>query len=109
MSDRFIGEPLRAQEASADTSAMGAGEPGLPCAFLWRGRTLRVSALLRRWRDTGPCRHGSGERYVRKHWFEVRMADGAIMRPYFDRQSRGRGHARWWLFSIRDGTDDVLP
>jgi phosphoribosylglycinamide formyltransferase-1 len=69
---------------------------------LWRGETLEVAAVLSSWRETGPCRHGSRELYVRKHWFEVATRTGATLRLYFDRQPRGRrGAARWWLFSLR--------
>lgn len=62
---------------------MAAGEPGLPREFVWRGRTVRITAVLRTWRETGPCRHGSPERYVRKHWYEVATDSGGMMKIYF--------------------------
>ena len=103
MVERFISEPLRPVEAGADTTAMAGGGPGLPKAFTWRAETVQVARLLRTWRETGHCRHGSGERYVRKHWFEVVTTDRRVMRLYFERQARrGRITARWWLFAIRD-------
>jgi len=99
--ERFVGEPIEPLGGSFDTARMAVGEPGLPQAFIWRGKTLEIAAVVRTWRETGPCRHGSPEVYVRKHWFEVTTRGGAVLRLYFDRQPRGgRGAARWWLFSI---------
>lgn len=101
--DRFISEAIEPVASTFDAARMAAAEPGLPGAFVWRGETFTVAAVLRTWRDTGPCRHGSGERYVRKHWFEVVTRDGAVMKLYCDRQARlGRHASRWWLFSIAD-------
>ena len=103
MPERFISEALDPVIATSDTSRMAAGEPGLPREFLWRGRTVRITTVLRTWRETGKCSHGSPELYVRKHWYEVAVDDGTTMKLYFDRQPRrGRGHKepRWWLFSI---------
>ena len=102
MSDEFLSEPLIPVAAGADTSRMALGEPGLPEAFTWRDRTVAIGAVLRTWRETGPCRSGSGERYVRKHWFEIETATEGVWKVYFERQARGgRGTARWWLYSLR--------
>jgi len=80
---------------------MAGGEPGLPREFLWRGQTIKIAAVLRTWRQTGKCRHGSSELYVRKHWFEVVTTANSTMKIYFDRQSReARKNDRWWLFTI---------
>ena len=101
MPERFVSEVIRPVGAAWDTSRMALGEPGLPREFMWRGRTLKIAAVLRTWRETGKCRHGSGELYVRKHWFEVAAAGNATMKIYFDRHPRGgRKNDRWWLFSI---------
>ncbi len=103
MSERFVDEPLEPIVATADTSLMACGGPGLPQAFRWRGRTIEVAALLCSWRETGRCRHGSAEMYVRKHWFEVLTTEHATMKIYFERQPRrGRKEARWWLFTISE-------
>jgi len=104
MAERFVDEPLVPVSSTADTSLMAAGGPGLPRAFLWRGRKVEVAAVLRSWRESGKCRHGSGEMYARRHWFEVTTTGGATMKIYFDRQPRGgRKEPRWWLFTIRGG------
>jgi len=104
--ERLVSEPIEPLAGSFDTARMAAGGPGLPRAFVWRGETLEIAAVVRTWRETGPCRHGSPEVYVRKHWFEVTTRAGAVLRLYFDRQPRGgREAARWWLFSIRNTSD----
>lgn len=103
MTDQLISEPLTLVVATSDTSRMATGGPGLPREFLWRDRTIRITAVLRAWRETGKCRHGSPELYVRKHWYEVATDSDGRMKIYFDRQARkGRKDARWWLFSIED-------
>jgi phosphoribosylglycinamide formyltransferase-1 len=86
---------------------MCAGEPGLPLRFLWRGTQYEVARVVEKWKTTGPCRHGSGEQYVRKHWFRVELTDGSRMEIYFDRQARTRQKLqRWWLASLEEkGTD----
>jgi phosphoribosylglycinamide formyltransferase-1 len=100
---RFISEAIQPLTETADTSCMAIGEPGLPRKFVWRGRSISVAAVLRSWRETGKCRHGSPEMYVRKHWYEVATESDGIMRLYFERQPRrGNKEARWWLFSIRE-------
>ncbi len=76
------------------------GAPALPARFAWRGREYVVVEVLARWRETGPCRHGSGERYVCKHWFHVRTADGAEMKLYVERRLRaGRTRRSWRLYT----------
>jgi hypothetical protein len=107
MSERFISEPLNPVVSTCDASRMGRGDPGLPREFRWRGKTLQVEAVLRTWRQTGPCRHGSGEKYVRRHWFEVVTTSQEVAKLYFDRQQRsGRKAPRWWLFSLNDQSED---
>jgi Domain of unknown function (DUF6504) len=101
MPERFVSEVIRPVGDAFDTARMAAGEPGLPREFLWQGRTLKIAAVLRTWRETGKCRHGSPELYVRKHWFEVATTSNATLKIYFDRHSRGKRISnRWWLFSI---------
>ena len=99
--ERFISEAIVPVVATSDTSLMAQGGPGLPREFLWRGQPLAVKSIVRSWSDTGPCRNGSAEQYVRKHWFEVVTQNGETMKIYFDRQPRGGAKApRWWLFSL---------
>jgi phosphoribosylglycinamide formyltransferase-1 len=101
MHERFISEAVHPVVDTGDTARMAIGEPGLPREFVWRGRTIAVARVLRSWRETGRCRHGSPEQYVRKHWYEVATTTGDTMKIYFDRQARaGRSGPRWWLFSV---------
>ena len=106
----FVSESIRPLVATADTGAMAAGGPGLPREFRWRGRALRIAAVVRTWRETGACKHGSGEAYVRKHWFEVDTTTGRKAMLYFERQPRGRNKtARWWLYSIDKEKRETQP
>jgi len=101
---RFVSEAIHPVEGTFDTAGMAAGEPGLPKQFRWRNQTYTVAEVLEQSKETGPCSHGSGEQYVRKHWFRVRTTDGAVMRIYFERQaaSARQRKARWWLHSIAE-------
>ncbi len=104
MPPQFISEAIIPVTSGSDTARMAAGGPGLPREFRWRDRTIEVAAVLGEWRETGPCHHGSGERYVRKHWFEIQTTSREVMQIYFERQARGgRRSPRWWLFSVDGG------
>jgi len=101
MSEQLISEAIIPVVTTCDTSRMASGEPGLPREFLWRGETIEIAAVLRSWRETGKCHHGSPELYVRKHWYEVATTSKGIMKIYFQGQPRrGQKGPRWWLFSI---------
>ena len=112
--ERFVSEAIKPVTATCDTARMAAGEPWLPAEFVWRGRTITVAAVIRTWRETGPCRHGSGESYVRKHWFEVETTACGIITIYFDRRPRGGQRLRDGGFSasamrVRPGESHVFP
>jgi hypothetical protein len=111
MPERFVSEPIQPMTKTADTSRMALGEPGLPREFVWRGQTVTVRAVLRSWRETWKCRHGSPEMYVRKDWYEVDTVSNGIMKIYFERQPRRSQlrAPRWWLFSIRDPEESPSP
>jgi phosphoribosylglycinamide formyltransferase-1 len=98
----LISESITPVLGTMDVSAMTRGEPGLPGKFIWRGKEYEVAEVIEQWKDTGPCWSGSGERYVRKHWFRVKTTDGSVMKFYFERQARSRALAkkRWWLHSV---------
>lgn len=104
----FVGEAITPEKGSFDPAAMSAGEPGLPAGVTWRGRRFDVVRVLEKWKTTSPCRHGSGERYVRRHWWRVETACGRVLELYFDRTAkRGQSRMRWWLASI--SRDDGNP
>ena len=101
MPDQFICEPIKPVIGTMDTRPMTRGEPGLPKKFIWRGEEYMVADVLETWKETSPCRSGSPERYVRKHWFRIRTSDGREMKLTFERQSRSsqQSKTRWWLYS----------
>ncbi len=100
-SEQFISEAIEPVAQTIDVARMSTGAPGLPRQFRWRSQTIQIAQVVNTWRETGPCRHGSGERYVRKHWFEVLTDSGDTMKIYFERQPRSRrNRSRWWLFTI---------
>ena len=102
MTEEFVGEQIRPVAGTTGTLGMTRREPGLPRRFTWRGEQYEVAEVLERWKQTGPCTSGSGERYVRKHWYRVRTMDGQEMKLYFERQARSKAlrKKRWWLHSV---------
>ncbi len=104
--DVFVCEPIK-PAGVFDASRMARGEPGLPTAFEWRDDTYRVAQVLESWKSTGPCTHGSGEVYLRKHWYRVLVDDGSSWVIYFDRKARSRAqaHVRWHLYTRRGGAE----
>ena len=100
--ETFVGEPIEPAREAMDAGAAPTGGPALPRRFRWRGKEYEIGEVLETWRETGPCTHGSGERYVRKHWFRVRAATGEEMKLYFERRARSaRDRAkRWWLYTV---------
>ena len=103
VSEQFVSEMIEPVAGTADSAGMAIGEPGLPRSFSWRKQRYEVDAVLARWKESSPCRNGSNERYLRKHWFSVRTTNGDVMKIYFERQSRSarQAKARWWLYTMR--------
>ena len=102
MSEEFISEPIEPVAGTFDTAAMTRGEPGLPGRFKWRDREYTVADVLEAWKETGPCRSGGPEMYLRKHWYKIMTEDGSEMTVYFERQPRSkrRNKVRWWLYTV---------
>lgn len=102
MKKEFVSEPIHPVVGTAIASGMAKGEPGLPTKFVWRDTEYVLDEVLKSWKQSGPCRSGSNERYLRKHWFTIRTTDGLVMDIYFDRQARSKRQAktRWWLYTI---------
>lgn len=101
--EEFVGAAIKPEDGLFALNDMAAGEPGLPLAFTWDKQRYEVLEVLEKWKDHGDCRHGSGERYLRKHWYRVRTTGGLEMKLYFERQGRG-GKQRWWLQTVREMT-----
>lgn len=100
--EKLISEALQPLfgEGHTDTP-MAVGEPVIPGAFQWRGREYPVLRVLESGRGLGPCTHGSGEQYVRRHWYRIESEGGLVLRIYFERRPKpgGKGSKRWWLYS----------
>ncbi|MBE2213166.1 MAG: cytoplasmic protein [Opitutaceae bacterium] len=102
--EEFISESVTPDPAALDASTAALGEPAIPLRFSWRGTSYAVTRVLARHKGYGADRtHGSGELYLHRHWLEVEVDDGSIMKLYFERQpaSRRSTKARWWLYSRR--------
>ena len=104
MSEEFVSEPIMPVEGTFDATGMTRGEPGLPSRFVWREQEYEVAEVLERWKESGPCKSGSPEMYLRKHWFKIRADDGLEMTIYFERQARTKRQSkkRWWLYTINN-------
>lgn len=97
----FVSETITPLEASFDTAGMARGEPGLPQKFRWRKKDFVVAEVLEQGKTRGECKHGSGERYVRRHSYRIRTTDGTVMRLYFQRSfGRATATSRWWIQSV---------
>jgi hypothetical protein len=107
MDEEFISEPIKPVADTFETAAMTRGEPGLPGRFVWRDTEYAVAEVLQTWKETGPCKSGSPEMYLRKHWYKIKTTNNLILQLYFERQprSKGRGKKRWWLYTITGRQD----
>lgn len=96
MSQRLISQPILPLAGTADISAMTRGEPGLPAGFVWNKQEFRIREKLEAHKSYGNDHtHGSDEKYLQKHWYELAMDDDTVWKVYFDRYAK-----RWWLHSI---------
>lgn len=108
MKEEFVSEPIRPVEGTFDTAGMTRGEPGLPARFIWRDKEYTVAEVLEKWKESGRCKSGSSEMYLRKHWFKIRCSDGTEMTIYFERQPKAKrqNKTRWWLYTANQGRKD---
>lgn len=102
ISEEFVSEPLMPAPGVGAVAAMASGQPGLPQRFTWRTQEYVVQRVLQQWKSSGPCRSGSGEMYLRRHWFRVLVSPYLVMTIYFERQANRprQPKARWWVYSI---------
>ncbi len=103
MADQLVSEAIQPVPETFDTAFMSAGVPGMPREFFWRKKKYVVEDVVRAWKTTGLCHHGSPEQYVRRHWFKVRTRAGVIMTLYFDKGTRGkRAEMGWFLYATEE-------
>jgi hypothetical protein len=101
--EEFISEPVTALAGQFDAHSMATGVPGLPGGFTWRGLDCLIVERLDQWKQSSPeGGRAGGEVYLRRHYFRLRMNDGAIWTVYFVRvATAGRNpRSRWFLYSI---------
>jgi hypothetical protein len=103
---RFVSEPIIPVGGELDSAALARAEPSLPGAFRWRDREVRIAGVLLASRDVRE-ESFSGERYLRRHVWKLRMEDGARWEVYFVRSApapspRRGGRARWFLKTIEE-------
>ncbi len=97
---RFVSQPIQPEPGTFEPGAMARGGPGLPVAFRWGQRRLVIQEVLGTWRESAPCTHGSGERYLARHGFVCRLESGETARVYFERRPGRGGRRRWWLLGF---------
>jgi len=95
----FVSEPIVPVADAFDPRAISAGEPSLPPAFTWRGRSFTIAAVRRTWRG---YKEDRGDTYLKRHYFEVGLTDGAVAVVYFERQAKRRA-PRWFLYTLDEG------
>ncbi len=102
MDEKFISETIKPLAGTFNSAAMTRGEPGLPKGFVWRDNEYKIAEVLEVWKETGPCKSGGPEQYLRKHWYKIRTDNGLEMTLYFERQARSKSQkkTRWWLYTI---------
>jgi len=99
----LISEPIKPHAASFDAAQMGAGLPGLPKGFDWRGESFEIRRTLGTWKESS--REGAqagGDLYLRRHYYRLEMCDDSIWVAYFTRQTPKSGSPknRWFLYSV---------
>jgi len=98
----FVSEPITPDAGTFDSTAMATGTPGLPTGFSWRDRHYQIGETLSAWKASESCTHGSGERYLRKHFWKVRLGTGEIATLYALRKVKAGENTkrRWWLYTL---------
>ncbi len=100
--EEFLSEPITPYAGTFDAAAMAAGLPGLPRGFTWHGERYEVVEQLASWKQSAPeVGRLAGERYLRRHYFRLRMSDNSIWTIYLVRQTprSGSPKRRWFLYS----------
>jgi hypothetical protein len=105
----FISEPIVPERGSFSTEPMSRGLASPPRAFAWRHQRYEITEILEHTKQSAREGHSaSGELYLRRQQFVVRLDTGQIATIYVERQARpgasGRSaKSRWFLFTITSG------
>lgn len=96
-----MSEEIVPEAETGNPWAMALGQPGLPARFTWRGRQYTVLEVIHSWKGSSPEGGRPGtEKYVRRHWYEIKTSSGEIMVIYCQRQGRRGSKSRWWLYKL---------
>lgn len=98
----FVSEPICPDAGTFDAAAMATGTPGLPTGFSWRDRHFQIGEVLSAWKASESFNHAGGERYLRKHFWKVRLNTGEIATVYALRKVKAGENTkrRWWLYTL---------
>ncbi len=98
----FVSDPITPEAGSFDTGLMAQGLASLPGAFTWRNRRYAIVECLSHEKRSG-AEGFSGELYLRRQVFTVRLDSGQIAVIYLERHARPGGNPkqRWFLYSIQ--------
>jgi hypothetical protein len=104
VSTEFISQAITPERGSFTTELMTQGLAALPAAFTWAGRRYEIVECLEHHKRTSP-EGGSGERYLRRQEFVVRLDTGQTAVIYVLRQATRGSDARsagkrWFLYSL---------
>ena len=98
--EQFISEPVTPRANSFNARTIARGEPALPTHFTWRKVEYRVDEILETWK-TSTAEGGSGEMYLRRHYYKVRTTSQHVMTLYCERQQKRKNpKARWFLYTF---------
>lgn len=103
MPSEFVSEPLVPLAGTFDAAAMATGLPGLPRGFVWRDQTCEITAVLESWKESSrEGGHAQGELYLRRHYWRLKMHDGATWVVYCLRQTKygAAARRRWFLLQV---------
>lgn len=97
----FISEPITPDRGSFDPANMVQGLAGVPGGFTWRGEHFAIVELIEHSKiSTREGHTASGELYLRREQFTVRLDTDQIATLYIERQPRGASRQRWFLYTL---------
>lgn len=87
----FVSErvTVELEDARAD------GTPATPSRVIWGDETFEVAGVIETWKTYGEAQRGKRARYLRRHFYKLRAADGRMLTVYCE-----RGSPAWYLYSL---------
>ena len=102
-SEEFISEYIKPDKNSFNVSFMSSGMPGVPMKFSWRDKEYRVVKIIDFWKSMSNCKGSfmtaeNSEKYVRKHYFKLKLDSGDIVTLYCPRGVNKS--SKWVIYTI---------